>query len=453
MSDWSPTTAADDISWSPSSSEPDARTWDRSDTFKSVVVSPVHIVAEKETDHAPPPWGAFDTRYGSMYDTAFSDKTAMTDNLEGGTFKETHRNLENGTYKETNRHAKAPERAFFDGIELASTKPSLPQGQNDCSGLILSSISRRRRQGAASDSSGRSPWYRRWTVIALLVAILVIVIIAAVFGGVLASRKSKDGARSSNNGPEFSGANSTNGAGSSRLRSDSAIAAISFTDNSNVIQYRLYYQDPSNIIRESSWNASGNKWYESNPSISPAKPSTPLAAAVLTPNDLASDTSAFGIAEARPSGPLTSIYFLDESNIIQELMTDDMGATWKNGSVTRQNIVSNKDSRLAAIYHSRPPCKSCPNSRILVYQDSTKQLQLLNGTVDSTDGQSSYSLNASAVESTGLGITMRWRQDWIPGLRIYYQTPDGHSCPLWWEEPPYWAAQNGMIALAVPMLP
>ncbi|KAL9106220.1 MAG: hypothetical protein Q9227_008753, partial [Pyrenula ochraceoflavens] len=451
LNDWGMTSRTKNKSWSPSDTVPDSRTQETSDTFKSATVSPIDHGTDKETTNAPSLWGAFDKKYGTVYDTAFSDKTATVSYMEDETYKEADRSLEDGAYKETAKSPSRPALAYFDGIEVASTAPPHSRGNNDDSGLILTPILKRRKQRHPLDktSGNGRPWYRKWTIIALLSALVVIVTIAAVLGGILASRRSS-------NGPRPSQDTSPNGAGSSNsstpssttsaaslLRSDSAIAAISFVDTSNMVQYRLYYQDPSNNIRESSWNASGGQWYESNPSISNrAKASTPLAAAVVSPQDLASDTSGFGIAKNKPTTPFTSIYFLDESNTIQELMTADMGANWKNGPLTNQKIVTNAGSRLSAIYHSRPPCKNCPNTRVLVYQDTKNQLQLLNGTLDSTDSQSTYALNASAADSTGIGITMRWRQDWIPGLRIYYQTPNGDACPLWWEEPPYWAAQN-----------
>lgn len=291
----------------------------------------------------------------------------------------------------------------------------------------------------------QKPWYaRRRNVLIIGLAILTLLVAAGVALGVIfGTRRKSHAPQSSDSSSSISGANSSATSAPPSVRTDSSIAAVSFVDESNTMQYRLYFQDPGNNIRESSYNVSGGKWYLSNPSVARnAKPGSPLAAASLAPNDLAADKAGFGQAQSRLARPLTSIYYLDPLNKVHELLTRDNGATWQDGSITGQHIVTDKDSRLSAAFHSLSSCQNCPNTRMLVYQDANGGLQLVNGTVGGTETQT-YSLNTSAVDRTGLAMTLRWKSDFIPGIRIYYQAQNGDAVGHWWEEPGNWASQNG----------
>ncbi|KAL9622506.1 MAG: hypothetical protein Q9160_003182 [Pyrenula sp. 1 TL-2023] len=290
----------------------------------------------------------------------------------------------------------------------------------------------------------RKPWYaRRRNLLIIGLAILTLAVAAGVaLGVVFGTRRKTNSPESSDATSPASGTNSSTTSAPPSVRSDSSIAAVSFVDESNTMQYRVYFQDPDNNIRESSYNVSGGKWYLSNPSVvKNAKPGSPLAAASLAPNDLAADKAGFGQAQSKLTRPMTGIYYLDQSNKIHELLTRDDGATWRDGSITGQNIVADKNSRLSAAFHSLSSCENCPNTRMLVYQDANGGLQLVNGTVGGTETQT-YSLNTSAVDRTGLAMTLRWKADFIPGIRIYYQAKNGDAVGHWWEEPGNWAAQN-----------
>lgn len=294
------------------------------------------------------------------------------------------------------------------------------------------------------------PWYkRRRTILILGVLLLLLAIVVGVVLGVLLGTRRKSGSSPSPTTSASPTQGNNSSATASAIRSvctDSSIAAVSFVDESNTMQYRLYFQDSENNIRESSYNASGGKWYLSNPSVAKnAKPGSPLAAASLAPNDLAADKAGNGQAKSKSSRPLTSIYYLDKSNVVHELLTVDSGASWKDGYVTGQKIVADEGSRLSATFHSLSKCRDCPNTRLMVYQNPDGQLQLLNGTVGGSESQS-YSLNTTAVKNTGLAMTLRWKADFIPGIRIYYQAQNGDAVAQWWEEPANWASQNGLSA-------
>ena len=73
---------------------------------------------------------------------------------------------------------------------------------------------------------------------------------------------------------------SHSGSGVSR---NSSLAAIAFNDTSGSLHYRVYYQDDTAMVKESSWNASTKLWQVSNIAIGKAKPKTPLAAIVTGP--------------------------------------------------------------------------------------------------------------------------------------------------------------------------
>ena len=64
------------------------------------------------------------------------------------------------------------------------------------------------------------------------------------------------------------------------------LASVAWNDTNGVLQYRVYYQDDKLAIKESAWNASGNKWQQTR-SIGTAKAKTPITAAVTGPENFA----------------------------------------------------------------------------------------------------------------------------------------------------------------------
>ncbi|KAL9605156.1 MAG: hypothetical protein Q9219_000090 [cf. Caloplaca sp. 3 TL-2023] len=63
--------------------------------------------------------------------------------------------------------------------------------------------------------------------------------------------------------------------------SNSSLASVAWTGEDGLGYRRLYHQDSAGVIRESAWNSSGQEWRLSDVALAKAKPSSPLAAAVV----------------------------------------------------------------------------------------------------------------------------------------------------------------------------
>ena len=64
------------------------------------------------------------------------------------------------------------------------------------------------------------------------------------------------------------------------IQRSSKISSISWTDSNGIMQYRLYFQDTNNTIKESAWSSAQRLWYISNFSLGKAKPASPIEATV-----------------------------------------------------------------------------------------------------------------------------------------------------------------------------
>ena len=67
------------------------------------------------------------------------------------------------------------------------------------------------------------------------------------------------------------------------VSNNSSLASVAFNDTSGLLRYRIYFQDDTDMIKESSWNASTKLWQVSNTAIGKAKSKSPLAAIVTGP--------------------------------------------------------------------------------------------------------------------------------------------------------------------------
>ena len=67
--------------------------------------------------------------------------------------------------------------------------------------------------------------------------------------------------------------------------SNSSLASVAWTDHSGLAQRRLYHQTFAGMIMESAWNSSAQIWYLSNIALTRAMPGSPLAAAVVGPQN------------------------------------------------------------------------------------------------------------------------------------------------------------------------
>ncbi|KAL9106267.1 MAG: hypothetical protein Q9227_008666 [Pyrenula ochraceoflavens] len=347
---------------------------------------------------------------------------------------------------------------YFEGLEVGiPPRPpqdhEIPEAFNSSRFLgVTSERSRALELPEKSDVSStreplskHKPWYRKRIVIVVAVLLLAAVVIAAAIGGVLGTKHShKESSSAATSSVAGSSDPPSTSSEPSALRNDSSIAAISYIDSSGLTQRRLYYQDPRNNILESAWNSTGKTWYTSDPSVGVAKQQTPIAASVIRPADIANDTSGNGIAgeDDKPIGPQTNLYYLAPGNTVVEVIYDAGSSSpeWVQGSLT--GTVVAEGSRLATIWQSRSSCQACPNTRLLVYESSKGGLAIINGTHAAGTIQDQYDLNTTALPGTGLGIALSLDKPFMPGLRLYYQTVDGHIVSHDWETPEKWKSEN-----------
>lgn len=219
----------------------------------------------------------------------------------------------------------------------------------------------------------------------------------------------------------------------SSIRNDSKLAAVAFKDfaNSSTTVYRVYYQDSDNYIKESSWNSTAKSWYVSNSNITKARAATPIAAAAIGPGDVNSNSSG-GWATRAFNSQQIYLYYLEDSNNINEIFTDSSSSQWSSGTLTSENYTAANTSALAAVWHAHATCMGCPNTLLLSYQNTKYQMQIVNGT---QDGWVSYPLNTDPISNTGLSINLHWSTEWMTAVTLYYQIADGSLVSHIWNGP------------------
>lgn len=131
-------------------------------------------------------------------------------------------------------------------------------------------------------------FHRRKWLIVLIAVLVTLSIIGGVVGGAVGSRSRKSNStfKSSNisaSGPAPNPA--TNRPATIRgIRDGSALAAVSYFDMSGIANYRVYYQDESNNIKESAWDEIGRNWTVTTlHQLADVRAGSPLAAAVRQP--------------------------------------------------------------------------------------------------------------------------------------------------------------------------
>ncbi|KAL8748113.1 MAG: hypothetical protein Q9190_000075 [Brigantiaea leucoxantha] len=143
----------------------------------------------------------------------------------------------------------------------------------------------------------KKPLYRRKRFIVLGIALLLI-LVGAVVGGAVGGTLSHKNNRTSSQELSNSTTSSTHSSPSTTSPTLSSqigtvvptsspstapfisnLASVSYTDQDNVPQRRLYHQDSKGILKESAWNGSDQEWYISTEALALAKPGSPLAAA------------------------------------------------------------------------------------------------------------------------------------------------------------------------------
>ena len=224
-----------------------------------------------------------------------------------------------------------------------------------------------------------------WIIVGVIVAVIVL---AAVLGGALGATVGKHSSNSSPAPAPSSSATSTmSGFGATKttapfsytgLQKGSHLAALSFNDAAGGLQYAVYYQDEYNYIKQSYFNSSLNTWNVSNvPQSRGAKPGGGFAAAVVT------GTGTYQI----------ELFYLNSSNIIQELWLAQDSAEWKSGYATAQNYVAHPNSSLALVWDA---CDGCTGDLLWFWQDPAMDIRIGNST-------SAVGLVDDAIESDALG--------------------------------------------------
>lgn len=126
---------------------------------------------------------------------------------------------------------------------------------------------------------------RKWSFI--LLGVIALVVIGAAAGGTVdATQGNKSSSSSSTPSADSGLAGSASNATSSAitgLSTNSSLAAVSYNDSAGTMQYRVYYQDENDMIKESAWNATFNTWYVSNDGIGKVKPGSTITAAAIGP--------------------------------------------------------------------------------------------------------------------------------------------------------------------------
>lgn len=132
----------------------------------------------------------------------------------------------------------------------------------------------------------RAWWKKKRFWIPLVALLLVGAIVGGIVGGLSNRNDSSSDQEASTGSPDSAAAAlpsspDSTGAPSSPKPLNSSLASVAWSEPSGLAYRRLYYQDDAGTIKESAWNSSGNEWYSSNENLAKAKPSSPIAAAVV----------------------------------------------------------------------------------------------------------------------------------------------------------------------------
>lgn len=88
----------------------------------------------------------------------------------------------------------------------------------------------------------------------LIVFIIVLIVIGAVVGGAVG------GTRGGSKSPASSGQSASSSGVDTGIRNDSSLAAVAWEVNSTHYQYRVYYQDDRDSIKESAYDSATGSW-------------------------------------------------------------------------------------------------------------------------------------------------------------------------------------------------
>lgn len=255
-----------------------------------------------------------------------------------------------------------------------------------------------------------------------IIVAVVLIVIAAVVGGAVGGTVGKSNKAGSNSGNGVNGNPSSNstapGQNSSRVLTDSKVAATNWTDAAGNNYHAVFWQAASGDLFVSLWTAQTNNWTTTNISASAsvsAVPGTPLAAAARgSPwTDEPYNFGSFGVA----------LFYLSPSNTIEEVYSVNGNiTTWEVGNLSTSGAVqtATAGSQLAAWWNL---CASgCDGELRVLYENADQALQMISG----QDWTASPTTWVSLIQhGSGLTITTltewddeRWSAYWAP--KVYY---------------------------------
>ncbi|KAI9670131.1 MAG: hypothetical protein M1817_004468 [Caeruleum heppii] len=199
---------------------------------------------------------------------------------------------------------------------------------------------------------------------------------------------------------------------------ESSLASVAWNETGGMTQYRLYFQDRNDIVKELAWNSTKRAWYLSNGAIGRAKRGSSLAAAV----------------DQRLGTPTLHVFALNDSSNVIERSND--GSGWIDGTIADGPSAASGVSSLAAIWHQHEFCLECTETLLVVYQDSNQRLVLANHTWDLPVAQGGgWRWDVMGLQPTmGSGLAMSSMRE--PGeptaLQLYYQAANGQLREAAW---------------------
>lgn len=129
---------------------------------------------------------------------------------------------------------------------------------------------------------------------------------------------------------------------------------------------------------------------------------------------------------------LINIFAMNDDGIINEWYSGD-GSSWQPGQINTHKVRPSSASSLSTIWHRYEKCVNCPNTLLLVYQDSKNKFNLANST---QNGLIFSTMDANPIAGSGISLALSWKDDTTTGLRLYYQIASGHLCSQDWFDPP-----------------
>lgn len=198
---------------------------------------------------------------------------------------------------------------------------------------------------------------KRKTFWILFAVLLVIIIAAAVGGGVGGALSSKK-----KSSPPSSSSSSSNSTTSTTTTSDpilpnSRIAAINYTDASNVVHHRVYFQGASLALYQTDFSAATNNWTVSRVNVTGGGGVTALQGTAL---------SASAYYHSAADDVDFHLYFIDASDgtSVREFYSSLSNATWVLGDGDARHV-ARRNSTLAAYGRA---CEACEASDFYVYE-------------------------------------------------------------------------------------